>query len=111
MMAPPRMPSPIPRPQPRQPAWASLGMETAASANTPAAAMAVIVAFMLLPRQEMIAVRSLVAQVLSNHACDSTQGAGQLAAISDAPSCPQAVVRPRGCACSGQPAGFGASQS
>src|SRR5260370_10909058 len=45
---PPRMPNPTP--QPRQPAWAALGAETAASANTPAAAIAVIVVFMFLPR-------------------------------------------------------------
>src|SRR5229473_4423942 len=45
---PPRMPNPPP--QPRQPAWAALGAETAASANTPAAAIAVIVVFMFLPR-------------------------------------------------------------
>src|SRR5262249_61294083 len=52
----PAMPSPTP--QPRQPAWASLGIETAASANTPAVAIAVIVVFMFLPRQGMIALRS-----------------------------------------------------
>jgi hypothetical protein len=49
---------PNPTPQPRQPACALLGAETAASANTPAAAIAVIVVFMFLPLQGMIALRS-----------------------------------------------------
>src|SRR5215470_15103317 len=83
---PPTMPSPTP--QPRQPAWASLGTETAASANTPAAAIAVIVVFMFLPHSGMIALRSFdFTQVFSNHSNHPSAGTGYLA-------CPQAAVRP-----------------
>src|SRR6266436_6061742 len=54
-----------------------VGTETAASANTPAAAIAVIVVFMFLPRQGMIALRSFdCTQVFSNHVYPSTRRYG-----------------------------------
>src|SRR5216683_2406097 len=111
---PPTMPSP--RPQPRQPAWASVGMETAASANTPAAAIAVIVVFMFLPRQEMIALRSsgctqvFVTTPMIPPTC-WIEPENSDAPTADAPTRrPQAVVRPRSCAYSGEPAGIDATQ-
>src|SRR5216683_6248610 len=86
---PPRMPNPTP--QPRQPAWAALGAKTAASANTPAAAIAVIVVFMFLPRSrnDRVAIVRFYPGFLKTTSIHPRAGTGYL-------GCPQAAVRPFG---------------